>query len=135
MQPGVGRVLGQLGGNRPAEHLLSVVGGVQDELAGRGRRIEPGACGEQSLDIGHDHRQPRLELGAQRRQLVMVPDADEQVVLELVPQPLERCGQGGLAALEHLGGAGDALLAEERVECDQQVEVEVEEVDVLARQV
>ena len=135
MQPGVGRVLGQLGGDRPAEHLLSVVGGVQDELARRGRRIEPGARGEQSLDIGHDHRQPGLELGAQRRQLVVVPDADEQVVLELVPQPLERRGQRGLAALEHLGGAGDALLAEECVERDQQVEVEVEEVDVLARQV
>ena len=60
MQPGVRRLLGELGGDRTAEHLLAVVGGVEDELAGRGRGIEPSTRGEQPLDIGHHHREPRL---------------------------------------------------------------------------
>ena len=133
-QAGTRCLFEELGGNRPAEHLLAVIRGVEDELARRTIGVEPGPRGEQPLDISHQQPEARLELRREGRQLVVVPDPNEQLVAELAAQPLERRGQRRLAPLQDLGSAGDALLGEQCVEGDEQVEVEIEEVDVDTRQ-
>jgi hypothetical protein len=57
--------------------------------------------------------------------------ADEELVLEEPAQPAERVAHRRLADADALRGASDAALGQERVEGDQQVEVEPAQIGVV----
>ena len=52
------------------------------------------------------------------------PDAHQQGIVEVFAQLVERRAHRRLRNEHTFGGARDVLLAQQRVECDQQVEVE-----------
>ena len=90
-------------------------------------RVERGLRAERDLDpqqrLAHrlDQRQ------AARRQLHVPADADQQRIVEVVAQLLQRGTHGRLRHKNPLGGPGHVLLVEQRVQRDQQVEVEAVE--------
>jgi len=70
-----------------------------------------------------------VEQGRRERGERVVPTvAGEQLVAEVAAQPAERGAHGGLAQPDALPGPGDVALVEQRVQRDEQVEVDAGQV-------
>jgi hypothetical protein len=84
---------------------------------------------QQRAQAVHHVRQLGAELLGAARQHVAGRGAHEQLVLEEAAQAAERAAHRGLAEPDATGGDGDVALVQERVERDQEVEVDGGEVD------
>ncbi|GAA4311702.1 hypothetical protein GCM10023162_17330 [Klenkia terrae] len=124
-QTGPRRGLGQQRGQRVAEHGDAVVAEQHVELAGGAGRVEGRLGAEDS--VHRLQRQPglQLQLLGQRGQPVLVADPGEQLVAEVPAQLGQGRRQRRLGQPQLTGGAGHAALVQERVQRDQQVEVQV----------
>jgi hypothetical protein len=89
------------------------LGGVE-----RGLRTERDLDAEQGLAHRFDQRQ------ALRRELHVAPDADEQGVVEVVAQLLQGSAHGGLGHENAFRRPRHVLFVNQRIEGDEQVEVE-----------
>ena len=84
----------------------------------RGRQRQgPGNIGERAVD-----RSGKLQRPGGRLHAAVAPH--EQRVVEQAAQAVERLAHGRLAQPVALGGAGDVALRHQRVEHDQEVEVD-----------
>src|SRR5215469_9307314 len=57
----------------------------------------------------------------------LVADSDEKFVRKKLAEPAERCARRGLAEMNSLAGAGDALFCEEGIENDEEVQIQAGE--------
>ena len=73
------------------------------------------------------------QLLGQRCQLEAAPDADQQLVVEVLAQPGQRAAHRRLAHRHPLAGVGEVLLLEQRVQGQQQVGVDLAQPFPLAR--
>lgn len=89
------------------------------------RGVEPSLRAHETSDLA----QHRLELVTQRfgagRQPHLVAIAHEERIAEELAQATQRMARGGLTARETLRRARDAALGEQRLERDEEVEIEV----------
>ena len=70
----------------------------------------------------------RIDQGlAARREFHVAADADQQRVIEMVAQTMQRGTHGRLRHEYLLGGTGNVLLAQQGVERNQQIQVETVE--------
>ena len=90
---------------------------------GRGGRIE-GFGGEQVVQLGDDRCQLGADAFGARRQRVAVGSADQQLVSEVTPQPLQSPAHRGLAEREPVGGARDVALLQQGHQRRQQVQID-----------
>jgi len=98
------------------------------ELAFGGGRVEIRAGREQSLRRGADRVGLFGQLGAERRQRVLAPVPDQQLVAEVAAQPGQRCAGRGLGDAHPFGGARHAPLAQQLAQRHEQVQVEIGQV-------
>jgi hypothetical protein len=65
------------------------------------------------------------QLFAQRRQLALTPDPNEEIVAEQLAQPRQGAAHRRLAEADAAARPRDVALAQQRVERDEQVEIEL----------
>ncbi len=114
---------------QPSEHgRHDSQGGVgrydQREGALHSGRVERGLSSERRLDPEQRLAHGLYQRQAAWRQLHVTTHPHQQLVVEVFPQLLQGSTHRRLRDKDPLGGAGNVLLVEQRVQGDQQVEVE-----------
>ncbi len=94
------------------------------EAAGRRGRVELGAGGDGGPDLQQGGADRFGQLLGPRRQHHPSAGRRQQVVVEELPQAVERTAHGRLAEVDRLGRLGDVLLGQQGVQRDQQVQVQ-----------
>ena len=111
-------------GDQPGQDDRPRVGvGGDGEAALGGRRVEL-RVGERGLQLGQAAVQAARDGARAGGGDHAVGSFDEQLVAEPVAQPAQRVAHCGLAEAQPQPGAGDAALLVQRVEHEQQVEVD-----------
>src|SRR5579883_1554512 len=94
----------------------------------RGRRVEPGLGRNGCLNIVQRVADGFCQALPERRRHHLAPDLGEQLVAKVLTQPRKRAAHRGLGEMQALAGLRDVPLCEQRVECYEEVEVEIPEV-------
>src|SRR5690606_24894736 len=104
---------------------LAAVGGCGDaKNASRGRRVEVGRLIAQLADLGKNALDRSGQCAALGGQLEVPADPLEQRVVKVLTQLAQRRAHAGLGDVDALRGAGDVSFREQRIERNQEVEVE-----------
>src|SRR5690606_30469946 len=83
---------------------------------------------EQLLQLQHALMNPPGYAGRELGQLEIAADADEQLVVESLPQPRQHPAHRGLTHEETLRRARDVAFLQQRIEREQEVEIELPEI-------
>ena len=100
-------------------------GSLDGRRVERGLRAQGGLNAQQRLPHRLDERQ------APRGELHVPSDPDQQLVIEVFPQLLQRSAHGGLGHEHPLRGPRHVLLVQQRIEGNQQIEVEPVQLHVI----
>ena len=127
VQVELGRFVGQRAQQRRQHARHGFLGHDHREFTARGLRVESGLRAEHHLDAQQRLAHRFHQRYAARSELHFATHAHQQRIVEVFAQLVERGAHRGLRDEHTFGGARDVLLAQQGVECNQQVEIEAVE--------